>query len=177
MIVRARFRIDLSGIFESSTPNVSMDASLNKTMSVEISLNKTMSMDVSLNKSISSDLDFMERDRSERSLFSESSVDVGSDEVVQQTGDTDDALVAENSIIETPSGSKETPHNNPNWLANLQKNFDNVIIQACSEATKAAVAANKKIEVIDDNNAMKRCQFLFCFFSALRSTRTLSMKL
>ena len=84
MIVRARFRIDLSGIFESSTPNVSMDASLNKTMSVEISLNKTNSMDVSLNKSISSDLDFLEGDRSERSVFGESSVQVGSDEVVQK---------------------------------------------------------------------------------------------
>ena len=132
---------------------------------MDASLNKTMSMDVSLNKSVSSDLDLLERDRSERSVFDESSVEVGSDAVVQQTGVTDDALVAENSIIETPSGSRETPHNNPDWLSNLQKNFDNVIIQACSEATKVAVAANKKIEVIDDDNAMKICQFLFLFLA------------
>lgn len=47
-----------------------------------------------------------------------------------------------------PSTSRETPHSKPDWLENLRKNFDQDIIQVCSNNTKTAVENNKKIEVI-----------------------------
>lgn len=47
-----------------------------------------------------------------------------------------------------PSTSRETPHSRPDWLENLRRNFDQDIIQVCSNNTKTAVENNKKIEVI-----------------------------
>ena len=43
-------------------------------------------------------------------------------------------------------GSCETSHTQPDWLANLKRDFDSQIIQMCSAKTKSAVEANKSIE-------------------------------
>ena len=127
-------------------------------------------MDVSLNKT-NTELNFL--DESDTSALGESFSEV----LEKRTGDMDSGTTAEDGgtaaedgdadaeepASDKPSGYKSTPHNNPNWLETMQKNFDQVIIQACSEATRAAVAANKKIEVIHNEYAMME-YFTFSVF-------------
>ena len=43
--------------------------------------------------------------------------------------------------------SKDTSHTNPNWLTQLQLNFQDEVIQKCSDRTKKAVENNENIEV------------------------------
>ena len=131
----------------SSTPDVSMDASLNKT---------------------NSELDFMDKsDTAFGENFGEESEKTRGGEDIDQVAEDgvttaeDGVTTAENgvTVAEDPSsrkasGSKNTSHNNPKWLENMQQNFDQLIIQACSVATKAAVAANKNIEVFNNEHAM-----------------------
>ena len=131
----------------SSTPDVSMDVSLNKTNS---ELDFTDKSDTAFGENFGEEL---EKTRGGEDI----------DQVAEDGGTTaeDGVTTAENgvTVAEEPSsgkasGSKNTPHNNPKWLENMQQNFDQLIIQACSVATKAAVAANKNIEVFNNEHAM-----------------------
>ena len=131
----------------SSTPDVSMDVSLNKTNS---ELDFTDKSDTAFGENFGEEL---EKTRGGEDI----------DQVAEDGGTTaeDGVTTAENgvTVAEDPSsrkasGSKNTSHNNPKWLENMQQNFDQLIIQACSVATKAAVAANKNIEVFNNEHAM-----------------------
>ena len=131
----------------SSTPDVSMDVSLNKTNS---ELDFTDKSDTAFGENFGEEL---EKTRGGEDI----------DQVAEDGGTTaeDGVTTAENgvTVAEDPSsrkasGSKNTSHNNPKWLENMQQNFDQLIIQACSVATKAAVAANKNIEVFNNVHAM-----------------------
>ena len=144
----------MSGMIVSSTPDVSMDVSLNKTNS---ELDFTGKSDTAFGENFG--------EESEKTRGGE---DI--DQVAEDGGTTaedgvttaeDGVTTAENgvTVAEDPSsrkasGSKNTSHNNPKWLENMQQNFDQLIIQACSVATKAAVAANKNIEVFNNEHAM-----------------------
>ena len=137
----------MSGMIVSSTPDVSMDVSLNKTNS---ELDFTDKSDTAFGENFGEEL---EKTRGGEDI----------DQVAEDGGTTaeDGVTTAENgvTVAEDPSsrkasGSKNTSHNNPKWLENMQQNFDQLIIQACSVATKAAVAANKNIEVFNNVHAM-----------------------
>ena len=137
----------MSGMIVSSTPDVSMDVSLNKTNS---ELDFTDKSDTAFGENFGEEL---EKTRGGEDI----------DQVAEDGGTTaeDGVTTAENgvTVAEDPSsrkasGSKNTSHNNPKWLENMQQNFDQLIIQACSVATKAAVAANKNIEVFNNEHAM-----------------------
>ena len=43
--------------------------------------------------------------------------------------------------------SKETQHTNPNWLTDLDRNFQNVIVDKCSLMTREAVSGNEDLKV------------------------------
>ena len=138
----------MSGVIVSSTPDESMDVSLNKT---NTELNFLDESDTSAFGGSFSEV----LEKRPGNMNSGTAVEVGG--TAAEDGGTaaeDGDPVAEEPPSAKPSGSKSTPHNNPNWLETMQQNFDQVIIQACSEATKAAVAANKKIEVIYNEYAM-----------------------
>lgn len=124
----------------SSTPDVSMDVSLNKTNS---ELDFTDKSDTAFGENFGEEL---EKTRGGEDI----------DQVAEDGGTTaeDGVTVAEDPSSRKASGSKNTSHNNPKWLENMQQNFDQLIIQACSVATKAAVAANKNIEVFNNEHAM-----------------------